>query len=65
MMEIGVPAPIITRVMKIRAIMRTTISPVMIRQAEIEHIAVRIVDIHPETPFATIHIDRTIEIFSS
>lgn len=65
MVKAIIPATIVTCMMEMRTIMRSAISPIMIRYTEIEQTAVRVIDIYPEVPFSTSHIDRTIEIFGS
>ena len=62
MVEISISAPIITHMVKVWTIMRSTISTVMIRHTKIEQATVRVIDVHPETPFPSGYINRPIEI---
>ena len=49
-----ISVPIETYVMKVRAIMCSTVSPIMIRQTEVEQTTIRIIHINPE--LSLIHI---------
>ena len=60
-----ISVPIETYVMKVRAIMCSTVSPIMIRQTEVEQTTIRIIHINPETPSSAGNINRAVEIISS
>ena len=60
-----VSSPVIAHMMKVRTIMRSTISTVMIRHTKIEQATVRVIDVHPETPFPSGYINRPIEILGT
>ena len=60
-----ISVPIETYVMKVRAIMCSTVSPIMIRQTEVEQTTIRIIHINPETPSSAGNINRAVEITSS
>ena len=63
--KIIISSPIITHMMNMRTIVRSTIGMIMIRHTEIEQAAIRIIDINPETPSSSGDINGTIEILSS
>ena len=65
MVEISIPAPIITRMMNIRAVMRSTICTIMRWYTEVEQVTVRIIDINAETPSSSGYVYRPIEIIGS
>lgn len=65
MIEISISPPIETCMMKVRTIMCSTISTVMVRYTKIKQATVRIIDINPETPFSSGYINRPIEIVST
>lgn len=65
MVEISISSPIVACMVKVRTIMRSTISTVMIRHTKIEQATVRVIDVHPETPFPSGYINRPIEILGT
>lgn len=65
MVEISISSPIVACMVKVWTIMRSTISTVMIRHTKIEQATVRVIDVHPETPFPSGYINRPIEILGT